>query len=177
MCFADSQRSVRTDARSIERHSNPFTFRGGNGRTNPMYDDILVPTDGGEQMGSVIDAAVDIAAQRGATVHALSVIDRGVFLTLDDGLTDAVEEELTANAEGAVRAVTEAAEAAEIEHEAVVRRGRPGEEIVAYADEIGADLIVMGTHGHGGVERYLLGSTAEKVIRTAPIPVMTIRAE
>jgi nucleotide-binding universal stress UspA family protein len=143
-----------------------------------MYDDILVPTDGGEQMGSVIDAAVDIATQRGATVHALSVIDRGVFLTLDDGLTDAVEEELTANAEGAVRAVTEAAEAAEIEHEAVVRRGRPGEEIVAYADEIGADLIVMGTRGADGHERRMLGSVSQDVItetdcQTLVIPLRT----
>jgi Universal stress protein family. len=71
-----------------------------------MYDDIIVPTDGGEQMDAVIDAAVDIAIQRSARIHALSVIDRGVFLTLEEGLTDAVDEELTANAERAVKAVT-----------------------------------------------------------------------
>jgi nucleotide-binding universal stress UspA family protein len=129
-----------------------------------MYDDILVPTDGGEQMDSVIDAAVDIAARRDATVHALSVIDRGVFLTLEEGLTDAVEDELTANAEAAVGAVTEAAADAGIEHEAVVRRGRPGEEIVAYADEVGVDLIVMGTRGADGHERRMLGSVAQDVI-------------
>ncbi|MFQ3284590.1 MAG: nucleotide-binding universal stress UspA family protein [Natronomonas sp.] len=129
-----------------------------------MYDDIIVPTDGGEQMDAVIDAAVDIATQRGARIHALSVIDRGVFLTLEEGLTDAVDEELTASAERAVEAVTDAATAADLENEGVVRRGRPGEEIIAYADEIGAELIVMGSHGADGHERRMLGSVSQDVI-------------
>ena len=129
-----------------------------------MYDDILVPTDGGEQMETVIDAAVDIATARDATIHALSVIDRGVFLTLEEGLTDAVDDELTANAESAIEEVTAAATAAGLESEAVVRRGRPGEEILAYAGEIGADLVVMGTRGADGHERRMLGSVSQDVI-------------
>ena len=141
-----------------------------------MYDDILVPTDGGEQMDAVIDAAVDTATQRGATVHALSVIDRGVFLTLEEGLTDAVDEELTANADRAVQRVTDAATEAGLESEAVVRRGRPGEEILAHAGEIDADLIVMGTRGADGHERRLLGSVSQDVItetdcRTLVVPL------
>ena len=139
-----------------------------------MYDDILVPTDGGEQMDAVIDAAVDIATQRGATVHALSVIDRGVFLTLEEGLTDAVEEELTTSAEAAVQAVTEAATDVGLESEAVVRRGRPGEEIVTYADEIGADLIVMGTRGANGHERRMLGSVSQDVITDTDCQTLVI---
>ncbi len=141
-----------------------------------MYDDILVPTDGGEQMDAVIDAAVDTATQRGATVHALSVIDRGVFLTLEAGLTDAVDEELTANAERAVERVAAAATEAELESDTTVRRGRPGEEILAYAEEIDADLIVMGTRGADGHERRMLGSVSQDVItetdrRTLVIPL------
>ena len=132
-----------------------------------MYDDILVPTDGGEQMDAVIEAAIDIATQREATVHALSVIDRGVFLTLDEGLTDAVDDELTTNAEAAIRAVTDAASEAGIESEGAVRRGRPGEEITAYADEIDADLVVMGTRGADGHERRMLGSVSQDVITDA----------
>jgi len=139
-----------------------------------MYDDIIVPTDGGEQMDAVIDAAVDIATQRGARIHALSVIDRGVFLTLEEGLTDAVDEELTANAERAVEAVTDAASAAGLENEGVVRRGRPGEEIIAYADEIGADLIVMGSRGADGHERRMLGSVSQDVITETDCQTLVI---
>jgi nucleotide-binding universal stress UspA family protein len=139
-----------------------------------MYDDIIVPTDGGEQMEAVIDAAVDIATQRGARIHALSVIDRGVFLTLEEGLTDAVDEELTANAERAVEAVTDAASAAELENEGVVRRGRPGEEIIAYADDIGADLIVMGSRGADGHERRMLGSVSQDVITETDCQTLVI---
>ncbi|MGM0606724.1 MAG: universal stress protein [Halobacteriota archaeon] len=142
-----------------------------------MYDDILVPTDGGEQMDAVIDAAIDIATQRGATVHALSVIDRGVFLTLDEGLTDAVDEELTANAEQAVARVVDAATDAGLENEASVRQGRPGEEIRSYAEEIDADLVVMGTRGANGHERRMLGSVSQDVITDTPRPTLVIPLE
>ncbi len=54
--------------------------------------------------------------------------------------------------------------------------GPPDGEIVRFAREQGCDLIVMGTHGRGGLVRLLLGSVADKVLRTAPCPVMTVRA-
>ncbi len=139
-----------------------------------MYDDILVPTDGGEQMDAVIDAAIEIAAHGDATVHALSVIDRGVFLTLEEGLTDAVESELTANAEAAVDAVLEAVEDAGLDGESTVRHGRPGDEIRAYAAEIDADLIVMGTRGMNGHERRMLGSVSHDVITEANCQTLVV---
>jgi nucleotide-binding universal stress UspA family protein len=58
----------------------------------------------------------------------------------------------------------------------VVRDGKPAPVIVDYAAEVGADLLVIGTHGHGGFERLLLGSTAEHVINEAPCPVLNIPA-
>jgi nucleotide-binding universal stress UspA family protein len=57
----------------------------------------------------------------------------------------------------------------------VVRRGSPSAEIVALASEEHADLVIMGTHGRGGVSRVLLGSVADRVIRTASCPVLTVR--
>jgi nucleotide-binding universal stress UspA family protein len=57
----------------------------------------------------------------------------------------------------------------------VVRRGSPPREIVALASEEHADVVIMGTHGRGGVSRALLGSVADRVIRTAPCPVLTVR--
>ncbi|CAI48119.1 UspA domain protein [Natronomonas pharaonis DSM 2160] len=142
-----------------------------------MYDDILVPTDGGEQMEEVIDQAVAIAADRGATLHGISVIDKGVFLTLDEHLKDAVEEELTTEAQEAVDELSAAADDADLESEAVVRRGRPGEEIRAYADEVGADLIVMGTRGADSHERRMLGSVSQDVVTESTLPVLVIPLE
>jgi nucleotide-binding universal stress UspA family protein len=58
--------------------------------------------------------------------------------------------------------------------EAVVKEGRPHEVIVEEARSLGADLIVMGTHGRAGLPRMLLGSVAERVVRTSPVPVLTL---
>lgn len=139
-----------------------------------MYDDILVPTDGGEGMDTVIERAVDMAVQRGATVHALSVIDSEVFLTLDEELTDAVEGKLETNASSAVGRVTDIADDAGVESEATVRRGRPGEEIRRYAAEIDADLLVMGTRRKDGHERRMLGSVAQDVVAEAAQPTLVV---
>jgi nucleotide-binding universal stress UspA family protein len=59
--------------------------------------------------------------------------------------------------------------------ERLLSEGKPGEEIVAFAKERNCDLIVMGTHGRTGLERALLGSVAEQVVRAAPCPVLTLR--
>ena len=59
----------------------------------------------------------------------------------------------------------------------VILVGRPSEELVKLAEEKGADLIVMGTHGRAGFDRLLFGSVANEVVKAAPCPVMTIRPE
>jgi nucleotide-binding universal stress UspA family protein len=61
--------------------------------------------------------------------------------------------------------------------ERVLANGAPSTEIVDHATEEGCDLIVMGTHGRGGIDRLLLGSVAERVVRTATVPVLTIRVQ
>jgi len=53
--------------------------------------------------------------------------------------------------------------------------GNPSREIVRYAEDEGCDLVVMGTHGRGGIDRLLLGSVAEKVVRSSSVPVLTVR--
>jgi universal stress protein A len=59
----------------------------------------------------------------------------------------------------------------------ITRRGDPAQVIVAVAGELNADLIVMPTHGHQGIERMIMGSVAERVVREAKWPVLTIRAD
>ncbi|WP_410766387.1 universal stress protein [Haloferax sp. DFSO60] len=141
-----------------------------------MYDVILVPLDGSGPSDAALAHAFDLASKMDATVHALSVVDERVLhaTQLDaGGLIEAYEKE-------AKRIVSEASEKAEEESVDVVtsvRNGVPYREVLDYAAEVDAELIVMGTHGRRGIERYLLGSVTERVLRLSDIPVLTIRAE
>jgi len=138
-----------------------------------MYDRILVPTDGSPSMQSVVDHALELAAVHDATLHGLYVVDTGSFATLPvettwDGVTEMLREE-------GELAVSEFAEmVGDSPVETAVRNGNPSGEIVDYAREHDCDAIVMGTHGRGGIDRLLLGSVAERVVRAAPIPVVTV---
>ncbi|WP_323192569.1 universal stress protein [Halostella sp. PRR32] len=88
------------------------------------------------------------------------------------GVLDAFEEQ----ARTAVDIVEKRATAASVSAvETAVEHGSPYREIRTYVDEHDVDLVVMGTHGRSGIERYLLGSVAEKTVRTSPVPVMTVR--
>lgn len=140
-----------------------------------MYDDILIPTDGTEAVEPAIEHALDLADTYGARLHALYVVDQGTYVGID-ARAGIVVETLETEGERAVEAVRERAEAAGIPVDATVTRGSPYREILDYADERGIDLIVMGTHGRRGVDRYLLGSVTEKVVRSAGVPVLTVRA-
>ena len=58
-----------------------------------------------------------------------------------------------------------------------VRRGDPHETIIEYADDVDADVIVMGTHGRTGLDRRVLGSVTERTVRLSDVPVLTVRAD
>ena len=138
------------------------------------YDDVLVPTDGSEGAAAAVDPGVSIAGAYDATLHSLSVVDtRSLGVDVRSGtVVDALEE----RAREAVAAVeTRATDASVSDTETAVERGLPSECIRTYVVENDVGLVVMGTHGRSGISRYLLGSVAEKVARTSPVPVMTVR--
>lgn len=138
-----------------------------------MYDRILVPTDGSPGMGPVVDHARELAGVHDATLHGLYVVDTGSFATLPvettwEGMSGLLREE-------GEQAVSELAElAGDVPVETAIREGNPSREIVDYAGEYDCDAVVMGTHGRGGIDRLLLGSVAERVVRTARVPVVTV---
>lgn len=137
-----------------------------------MYDRILVPTDGSPEADVVLDHAAALAATHDAEVHAIYVISTAGYTSLP---TDAGIEGLgPLLADQGEQALDRAEEHIE-EVERVLVEGSPGEEITAYADSEGCDLVVMGTHGRGGIDRLLLGSVAERVVRTSKTPVLTVR--
>ncbi|WP_136715790.1 universal stress protein [Halorientalis salina] len=137
-----------------------------------MYDDILIPTDGSEGAQQAIDEAIELASLTDATVHALYVVDTGNFSTLPDAKWTTIEDALEQEGQQAVTKITNRAADAGLSAVTTVRYGTPHEEILDYADAKGIDLIVMGTHGERGIDRVLLGSVTENVLRESDHSVL-----
>lgn len=142
-----------------------------------MYRTVLVPTDGSEAATAAATHAVDIASRYGATVHALYVVDVRMSPISTDIDRDEVVELVEQSDNNPTRAICERAERAGIPAVEAVRLGVPHEVIREYIDEHGVDLVVMGTRGRTGLERILLGSVTERILRTVDVPVLTARSE
>ncbi|WIV66618.1 universal stress protein [Natrialbaceae archaeon AArc-T1-2] len=149
-----------------------------------MYDTILVPTDGSTVAETAVEHAIDVADTYDADVHALYVIDVSAIdvsiggeqvQRIKDGQFDEMPE-LEQRATEALAAVTDRADERGLAVTETIATGRPHREITEYATENDADLIVMGSAGRSGVRRALLGSVAERTLRTATIPVLVVDA-
>jgi nucleotide-binding universal stress UspA family protein len=141
-----------------------------------MYDAILVPTDGSPAAERAIDHAVTFAETFDATIHALYVVDVALYSSLEAGV-DAVIEALEREGEGAVAEIESRCTSAGIGVETTVIVGTVHRAIQTYVADHDIDLVVMGTHGRQGVERFLLGSVTERTVRTSEVPVLTVRAD
>jgi nucleotide-binding universal stress UspA family protein len=141
-----------------------------------MYDDILLPTDGSDGIAAAATHAAAIAERFDATVHVLSVVDtRNRFESPTGGLSmDAWANAERERADHAVERTVDAL-ADDVSAETAIVEGVPRTEILDYAEAEGMDLVVMGTHGRTGLDHYLIGSVAEKVVRRSPVPVVTVR--
>ena len=139
---------------------------------------ILVPSDFSECSESALRYGLELARRFDARVHLLHVVQDPISQPwAADGfsipLFEVVEKWQTDATERLARSVPQA-DADRVTIEATV--AWPYAEILRYALEHQVDLIVMGTHGRGGVSHFLLGSIAEKVVRRAPCPVLTVRS-
>lgn len=141
-------------------------------RAYPMFDRLVIATDGSNSVRRAIDVGLDFAARFDADVHAISVIDRREIDAAPEPLREELESALRRQSEAALATVTEPVG---IDVPTAVRSGRPSQEICAYARENDMDLIVTGTRGRHGENRLLLGSVAERIVHTSPIPVLTVR--
>ena len=138
-----------------------------------MFKSILAPIDGSASSKAAIELAVQLAKEAGAKLifcHAVHIPrpahDAGGFAR-----EQIMEEETTAAHEILEAARKQAADAG-IEAKAVMVGDRVGDAILDAAKEHGADVIVMGTHGHSAIRRAILGSTTAEVISRAAVPVM-----
>lgn len=138
---------------------------------------ILVPTDMSEGADEALDYACELARTFGATVHLLHVIGIPALGVPELGvaLTSTVIDSLVRDNEIALEKIADSKRHLATLGQVLLRTGDARELINQTAKELGADLIVMGTHGRRGMRRALLGSVTENVVRTAPCPVLTVR--
>ena len=139
---------------------------------------ILVPTDLGAGADEALDYACELARPFGARIHlvaAVSVPALGVP-ELGISMTGSVVDGVLADSGRSLEALVERNKHRATFGKPILKSGDPVDIINETALELGADLIVMTTHGRTGVARWLLGSVAEQVVRTSPVPVLTIRA-
>jgi nucleotide-binding universal stress UspA family protein len=137
---------------------------------------ILVATDFSETADAAFDYAVDLAKQLGAKVIVMHAYELPVYGFPSGALVASVEmaTRIMSGAQEALDAACKARASSGVEISQVVRQGIAWEEVHRVADEVNADLIIIGTHGRKGLSRALLGSVAEKIIRTSTRPVLTI---
>ncbi|MFD1587401.1 universal stress protein [Halorientalis brevis] len=148
---------------------------GDDGAPSYPCDDVLVPTDGSEGATRALRTGVDLAKATGATLHVLTVVETASLGF--DARSMLKDEELESNATETITEATDVAEASLDDVRSSIRHGRPYREIRAYVDDNDVDLIAMGTHGRTDFSRYLLGSVANKLLRSSPVPVLTVRAD
>lgn len=140
---------------------------------DPEFETILVPTDGSDAANTAADTAIALAAVTDAALHVIHVVDlttvsaeygtAGVLDALEDAGQHAVDSVLDRANDASLRSV-----------QASVISGSPARSILDYAEDREIDLVVMGTLGRTGLERYLLGSVTEKLVRHSKVPVLTV---
>lgn len=133
-----------------------------------MVHTILVPTDGSPAAQAALRHALEIALDTGASVYLLSVIEPRNPLVFGVSDTEDLEQAIGEMANSVLDSVDTGA----VHMQTDIRRGEPvHEQILAVANEIDADVIIMGQHGSSSLPEGIFGSTADRVARLAPIPV------
>lgn len=139
---------------------------------------IVIATDGSEYTHRAIAFGLSLAKKLGAKVYALSVLDIAPVMSVPiDGAWKGVFDLMHEECFKATAYVKEAGEEIGVEVETVVLEGKPAEKIVEYAEENDIDLVVMGTTGKSGLDRILLGSVAERVVKLSHVPVLVVRSD
>jgi nucleotide-binding universal stress UspA family protein len=124
--------------------------------------------------------AIAFAEQFGASLHLIYVVEPTIYpadLGFGQVVMPDVEEELRERGFEELKALVEREIGERVKATSTVRTGKPHQEILIEADEQKADLIIVASHGHTGVEQILFGSTAMRIVRLAKCPVLTVRPQ
>jgi|SRR5665647_1970540 nucleotide-binding universal stress UspA family protein len=152
--------------------------------SNNTFQKILIATDGSKGSQNAVLQGMELAKLMGSKVYALYVLDKNAYIppVLETSIHlgskwDVMEEMLRQEGNDAIQYVKEVAEDKEIDYEGVVVEGDPAHAILEFAEQNKADMIIVGTLGKGGLERFLLGSVTDKVIRHSKISVLVVKKQ
>ncbi|MEP0822329.1 MAG: universal stress protein [Ignavibacterium sp.] len=140
---------------------------------------ILVPIDFSDHSRKALRYAIPFAEQFGATIDLVYVVEPTVYpadFSFGQVGFPAIEDELRKRGAEELDELVEKEIGKRVKARRAVRTGKAFYEIILYAREEKMDLIIIATHGHTGIEHVLFGSTAEKVVRKAPCPVLVVRS-
>ena len=140
------------------------------------FKKIFIATDGSEQNRRAVEYGIELAKIAGGKIFVGYVVDTAAFASIPmDAGWEMMYELLETEANKAVQNVEQLAKQVGVDAETVVLEGHPSNEIIEFAQKNGIDVIVMGTLGKGGLDRFLLGSVAEKVTRNSTVPVLVVK--
>ncbi|HTB86196.1 MAG TPA: universal stress protein [Candidatus Sulfotelmatobacter sp.] len=136
---------------------------------------ILVPIDFSNHSRKALEYAVPLAAQNGARITLLHVVGKMVVYPTEMSTVIPDEKETIASAHKHLAALAQKSIPGSLRGKVLIHVGDPFDEITRLAKQLKAGLIICTTHGYTGLAHVLLGSTAERIVRHAPCPVLTIK--
>jgi nucleotide-binding universal stress UspA family protein len=147
------------------------------------FKKIMVATDGSACSGLVAEKGIELARLSGGKIYAVYVVSTDYLVPINgdsfpmslDPYWESIHEAWKTQGHKAVNSVKNLGEKKGINVEPVLLEGNPSEELIGYAEEEKMDIIVMGTLGKTGLDKLLLGSVAEKMVRHSKVPVMVVR--
>ena len=143
-----------------------------------LFRNIVIATDGSKNVQRAISHGIEFAKLSGAIVHALYVVNTPS--TISENWTagkETIYNIMKNDGKKAVSKIKEIGEASGVEVREVLLEGYPSNEIIYFAENNNIDLIVMGSLGATGLERFIIGSVAETVVRGSKVPVLVVRSE
>lgn len=136
-----------------------------------MYDRIIVATDSSDEARAAVAHAVDLATAVDATLHIVAVLDvRGNPMQFGIGEVDALNDAASELLEELIAAHA----GRDITIEGQILRGKPAETILEYAEEIDADVVIVGQRGADGLTGTLIGSTTDRLARLTDRPLVVV---
>ena len=144
--------------------------------SSELYKKILIATDGSEPNKKAVSYGIELARLSGAKINVVYVIDTAAFASIPmDAGWEMMYELLQKEGNEIIEQIVGDAKASGIDIEGSLLEGHPSHEIIEFSQNNDIDVLVLGTLGKGGLDRFLLGSVAEKVTRNSKIPVLVVR--
>jgi nucleotide-binding universal stress UspA family protein len=146
-------------------------------KEEPMIERILIATDGSESAHEALEFGLDLAAKQNArafVVHVAPAVDVTPYANFGY-VAPSVPHEFNEHDRESLQEAAELAAEKGVDVETALLKGRPADEIVTYADTIDADLILVGSRGHGAIASALIGSVSRGVLHESRRPVLIVR--